>query len=196
MRNPAIEEEKKRLRAKALGLRDALNVPDRQKAAQAIASHASMLNVKAGTIVSGFWPIRSEIDVRPLMHALAQHGAILCLPAVVDPVTIVFREMLPGATMEKTGFGTMGPGMDARECEPEILLMPLAAFDEQGNRIGYGAGHYDRAIEKLHKKALTPRLIGIAFDCQQVKNIPAQKHDVRLHEILTESGLRRFPTAL
>lgn len=195
MENPAIDE-KKNLRAKVLGLRDALNKEDRQNAALAIAGYAPSLDVSAGTIVSGFWPIRSEIDVRPLMTALAQSGAIMCLPVVINPTTIVFREMAVNAPLEKTGFGTMGPGPDARECEPEIMLMPLAAFDAAGNRIGYGAGHYDRAIEKLHKKAMIPRLIGIAFDCQQVENIPAQKHDVRLHEIITESGLRRFPTAL
>ena len=146
-----------------------------------------------GTVVSGFLPIRSEIDLRPLMAMLADRGARLCLPVVVDRETIVFRELVRGAAMVATGFGTSGPGPDAAVLEPEIMLVPLAAFDRRGHRLGYGAGHYDRAIARLHAKGQSPHLIGTGFDCQEVERVPDEKHDVTLAELLTESGLRKFP---
>jgi 5-formyltetrahydrofolate cyclo-ligase len=94
------------------------------------------------------------------------------------------------------GFGTSGPGRDAAVLDPQLMLVPLAAFDAAGNRIGYGAGHYDRAIARLHARGMFPRLIGLAFDCQRVETVPAEPHDAPLGEILTESGLRQFPLAL
>ena len=76
--------------------------------------------------------------------------------------------------------------------DPSLMLVPLAAFDGRGHRIGYGAGHYDRAIARLVALGRPPRLIGIAFDCQEVPLVPDEPHDVVIAEILTESGLRRF----
>jgi 5-formyltetrahydrofolate cyclo-ligase len=84
------------------------------------------------------------------------------------------------------------PGPDAPVLDPEILLVPLSAFDRRGHRIGYGAGHYDRAIDLLKQKGMHPKLIGIAFDCQEVAHVPDEPHDVSLDAILTESGLRFF----
>ena len=72
------------------------------------------------------------------------------------------------------------------------MLIPLAAFDARGHRIGYGAGYYDRAIARLQDAGKEPRLIGIAFNCQEVAKVPDEAHDVIVPEILTESGLRRF----
>lgn len=147
---------------------------------------------EAGTVVSGFWPMRSEVDVRPMMFALREKGARLCIPAILDKTTIVFRELVRGAPMIDMGFGTLGPAEDAEVLEPTIMLVPLAAFDDRGHRIGYGAGYYDRAIAKLQEKGAAQRLIGIAYDCQQVERVPDEPHDVILPELLTESGFRRF----
>ena len=97
-----------------------------------------------------------------------------------------------GWMMVDTGFGTAGPGEDAPILDPDIMLVPLAAFDRRGHRIGYGAGHYDRAIARLHQKGLQPRLVGVAFDCQEVPLVPNQWHDIMLSDVLTESGLRSF----
>jgi 5-formyltetrahydrofolate cyclo-ligase len=80
--------------------------------------------------------------------------------------------------------------------DPAVMLVPLAAFDVRGHRIGYGGGYYDRAIERLHDRGLRPRLIGVAFDCQLVTEVPNEKHDVQLDAMLTESGLRRFAPAM
>jgi 5-formyltetrahydrofolate cyclo-ligase len=154
------------------------------------------LHVEPGQIVSGFWPMRSEVDVRPLMFALREKGARLCLPAILDKTTIVFRELVRGAPMVEMGFGTVGPHEEAEVLDPSVMLVPLAAFDARGHRIGYGAGYYDRAIAKLIGKGQPPRLVGIAFDCQEVAMVPDEEHDVVIPEILTESGLRRFAPKL
>lgn len=184
--------DKNTLRAQALAARDALSAEFGIEAALMIASFAQELNCAPGQIISGFWPIRSEIDVRPLMFALMQQRCQLCLPRVTDPQTIQFRQFNRADPLIKAGFGTMGPADDAPIVDPEIMLMPLAAFDLQGNRIGYGAGHYDRAIAKLHAKGLRPRLIGVAFSCQRVDTVPAEAHDVPLEAIVTENGLHAF----
>lgn len=146
------------------------------------------MDFELGTIISGFFPIRSEIDPRPLMDMLRQRGARLCLPVVMDKTTIVFRELVRTAELVDTGFGTRGPGPDAEVLDPEILLMPLSVFDHYGGRIGYGAGHYDRAIAKIMEKGIRPRLMGMAFDCQHHDRVPVEAHDQSLGAMITESG--------
>jgi 5-formyltetrahydrofolate cyclo-ligase len=182
------------LRREALSRRDALDAVPRIEAALAIAGFAEGLEVHPGRVVSGFLPIRSEVDVRPLMAALAERGARLCLPAILDRETIVFRELVRGAALVEMGFGTRGPGEEAEILDPATMLVPLAAFDRRGHRIGYGAGHYDRAIARLRERGLRPHLVGVAFDCQEVALVPEEAHDRRLDAVLTESGLRRFET--
>ena len=93
--------------------------------------------------------------------------------------------------MEDAGFGTMAPGPDAEELLPDVLLMPLAGFDRQGNRIGYGKGHYDTAISALEKSG-SLLCIGLAFSLQEVGLVPAERHDKPLAGILTEDGYRSF----
>lgn len=184
---------KARLRGERLAARDALSKEERTEKSIAIARHGmSGLVLKPGAIISGFLPIRSEVDLLPLLIQLAQKDVQLCLPVVLDRQTIVFREFHPDIPLVDTGFGTRGPGDDAAVLEPDILLVPLSVFDIQGNRIGYGAGHYDRAIDKLHKKGMNPALVGVAFACQEVPSVPAEPHDVRLHAVLTENGFRYF----
>lgn len=183
---------KKQLRLEALARRDALDPQQRIEASLRMAAAAEKIGVEPGQVVSGFLPIRSEVDPRPLMAAFGARGARLCVPAILDKTTIVFRELVRGAPLVDMGFGTSGPGPEAEVLDPDIMIVPLAAFDARGHRIGYGAGYYDRAIARLREKGRAPRLIGIAFDCQQVERVPDEPHDVILPEILTESGSRRF----
>lgn len=190
------QDLKRHLRMEALGRRDALDPAWRIEASLAVGEKgAAAIQFDPGAIVSGFLPIRSEIDLRPLMALLAEKGARLSLPVVLDRETIVFRELVRGAPLVSTGFGTAGPGPDAAVLDPDVMLVPLAAFDSRGHRLGYGAGHYDRAIARLHGQGKRPHLIGIAFDCQEVARLPDEPHDIALAEILTESGLRRFAAA-
>jgi 5-formyltetrahydrofolate cyclo-ligase len=186
-------ELKAALRLERLALRDSMTPEARIEASLKMLDHAGdTIEFDPGQVISGFWPIRSEVDIRPLMARLRDRGARLCLPAIIDKKTIVFRELVPGAPIIETGFGTTGPAGDAPVLDPDIMLVPLSAFDRTGHRIGYGAGYYDRAIEHLRLKGHMPRLIGIAFDCQEVASVPAEPHDVALDALLTESGFRIF----
>jgi 5-formyltetrahydrofolate cyclo-ligase len=187
------KELKAQMRAERLELRDAIATETRIEMSMAMADHAGeAVAFDPGTIISGFLPIRSEADTRPLMARFQARGARLCVPAILDRQVIVFRELVRDAPLVSTGFGTAGPGENAAVLDPEIMLVPLSAFDVRGHRIGYGAGHYDRAIDRLRQKGLAPKLIGIAFDCQEVAHVPAEPHDISLDAILTESGLRFF----
>lgn len=194
---PGDVAEKARLRGERLAARDALTLVERQQKSQSITAHgASGIRFAPGAVISGFMPIRSEADTRPLMEALRTRGGRLVLPVVLDRETIVFRAFETDTPLVKTGFGTTGPGEDAEVLDPDILLVPLSVFDGKGQRVGYGAGHYDRAIARLHARGRQPVLIGVAFDCQEVPSVPAEPHDVSLHAILTESGLRWFSAPL
>jgi 5-formyltetrahydrofolate cyclo-ligase len=186
---------KKTLRADVLKRRDALPADYRARAAESMAARAGELRIQPGTVVSGFWPMRTEVDVHPLMKALTDLGARICLPAILDKTTIVFRDYRPGEALVDMGFKTMGPPESAALLHPTVMLVPLVAFDARGHRIGYGAGYYDRAISKLRAENIEPRLIGIAFDCQEVEQVPNEAHDIALAAMLTESGLRVFQPA-
>lgn len=187
-----IRALKKQLRLEALARRDALDSEYRIEASLKLGDMAEMVSVEPGDIVSGFFPIQSEMDARPLMFALAARGARLCLPVIMDKQNIAFRELVRTAPLVDTGFGTVGPGPDASVLEPDVMLVPMAAFDDRGHRIGYGAGYYDRYIAGHHTAGKRPRLTGIAFDCQEVARVPDEGHDIALPRILTDSGLRRF----
>ncbi|UWU26050.1 5-formyltetrahydrofolate cyclo-ligase (plasmid) [Rhizobium sp. CB3060] len=187
------KELKAKLRRERLALRDAMLPTARIQASLMMADHAGdVIAMGRGNIVSGFSPIRSEADIRPLMVRLKNYGIRLCLPAIVDKKTIVFRELLDGIAVVETGLGTTGPGPEAAELDPDIMLVPLSAFDATGHRIGYGGGYYDRAINRLRNKGHLPKLIGIAFDCQEVATVPDEPHDMALDAVLTESGFRHF----
>lgn len=184
---------KAQLRTERLALRDAIPAGLRAAKSLEMAAHAGdAIAFKPGTVISAFLPIRSEADLQPLMARWRGRGARLCVPAIIDKQTIIFRELAHGAALIDTGFGTLGPGEEAVVLDPEIMLVPLSAFDFRGHRIGYGAGYYDRAIDRLRQKGFSPKLIGIAFDCQEVAEVPAEPHDISLDAILTESGLRHF----
>ncbi|WP_407943707.1 5-formyltetrahydrofolate cyclo-ligase [Martelella alba] len=191
-----MEEQRARkdaMRKDCLARRDSLSPEERAQKSLAIAASgtAALAGDVAGRIVAGYFPIRSEVDVRPLLETLEDVGAKIALPVVLDRETIIFRHHRTGNMLVAGGFGTMAPGGDAETVDPDILLMPLAGFDLSGNRIGYGAGHYDRAIARLIAANHRPMMIGIAFDLQEVPFVAAEAHDVPLDAVLTESGFRR-----
>ena len=179
--------DKAALRRAALTRRDGLSDTDRQAAAAFLVENRGAFDSRDGNAVSGFWPIRGEIDPIPVMQTLSMEGRSLCLPVIMDRTTIVFRAW-DGTDqgLVDTGFGTRGPGPDTPQVDPDIMLVPIAAFDRQGGRIGYGAGYYDRAIARLDKLGRPPRLVGLAFSCQEVDAVPVEPHDRALHLIVTE----------
>ena len=183
---------KAEIRKLILADRDALGVTQiSEKSLQA--KQNAMVNIKfaPGCVISGFFPIRSEIDPRPLMDELRQKGATICLPVVIDKTILEFREFDHGTNLVDTGFGTRGPDINALIVDPEIMLVPLSVFDRKGGRIGYGAGYYDRAIGRLIDLNKPPFTIGMAFDCQQYDLVPQEPHDVLLDAIVTESKFRK-----
>ena len=174
------------LRAAALAARDALSDGQRTTAALAIATRGLPFEMAPGAIVSGYSPIRSEIDPVPLMRALAGQGARLALPAVMARGrSLAFRAWSAGDRLMMGPLGILEPSPAAAEMIPDIMLVPLAAFDRAGHRIGYGAGHYDYTLAHL-RKAKPIVAIGIAFAVQEIKAVPALAHDVALDFVLTE----------
>lgn len=183
---------KTELRIAALARRSALGEAMRDAAARGLAHHRFPMPVDPGTIVAGYSPIRSEIDPVPLMRSLATQGARLALPVIIardEP--LMFRVWSPDSALVAGSLGILEPPPEAPQLMPDILLVPLAAFDRAGHRIGYGAGHYDRTFAQLRPiKPFTA--IGLAFDTQEIESIPMQPHDVALDFVLTETRVIDF----
>jgi 5-formyltetrahydrofolate cyclo-ligase len=175
------------LRTAALAARDALSDEERAAAAQAIAARGLPVELKPGIVIAGYSPIRSELDPAPLMQKLAAEGARLALPVIsARGQALHFRIWHANDKLLRGPLGILEPSPAAAEIIPEIVLVPLAAFDLVGHRIGYGAGHYDRTLAQLRKsKAVIA--IGLAFAVQQVAIVPALQHDVALDYVLTET---------
>lgn len=168
--------------------RDAACTPDRQAA---LAAHLTIaLSSHKGRPLSGYLPIRSEADPVPAMAALSRHGPV-GVPEVTGPgEPLRFRLWTPGAPLEQGSFGVMIP-TDAPEMTPEILIVPLLAFDARGFRLGYGGGFYDRTLAALRAQGPV-QAIGLAFAAQEVSALPVEATDQPLDAIVTEKGLARF----
>jgi 5-formyltetrahydrofolate cyclo-ligase len=174
-------------RASALARRDALDADWRTKASLRAAEFArAILQEAKPAIISGYWPIRSELDPRPMLDIARACGHTVALPVLLDSDTLRFRLWADGNELVRAGFGTIGPGADAPEVVPDIMLLPLAAFDRSGHRIGYGKGHYDRALARLATLGHLPLLIGLAFAVQEVDKVAFEPHDIPLDFIVTE----------
>ncbi|WP_139412356.1 5-formyltetrahydrofolate cyclo-ligase [Bartonella mastomydis] len=180
-------------RKNGLSRRDALSKEERALFSQHACQHFLEVLEKKGTdfsrlILAGYWPIKSEIDPRPLLEAIASRGGRLALPAVLDSTTMIFRAFSSHTQLKPMRFGTLGPGADNATVIPNNVLVPLSAFDHHCHRLGYGGGYYDRAVEALEKQGHKMALWGIGFSCQEVFSIPVAEHDLQLQGIFTEKG--------
>ena len=181
------------LRTAALAARDALSEEARAAAAQALAKRGLPLQLAPGAVVAGYSPIRGELDPAPLMQMLAAQGARLALPVITARgKALIFRAWNPRDRLLPGALGILEPSPAAAEVVPHIVLVPLAAFDRNGHRIGYGAGHYDRTLAHLHRSRGFTAAIGVAFAAQEVEAIPALQHDVPLDFVLTETAAFDF----
>ena len=181
------QTEKDKFRQEAITRRDALPPEMRKAAAETIAACGFPLRISPGVTVSGFMPLKSEINPLPLMQKLAEQGARLALPIVAGRgQPLIMRRWAWGEPLASGVWGGIRePNPDAPEVEPDILLVPLLAFDRAGHRIGYGAGYYDMTITGLRaKKPVTA--VGIAFAAQEIPVVPATPRDARLDLVLTE----------
>jgi 5-formyltetrahydrofolate cyclo-ligase len=187
-----MSNSKAELRAKALAKRDALGEKKRVSAAAKLAKRGLPFEIAPASIVSGYSPIRSEIDPVPLMQKLAAAGARLALPCVTPRgKSLIFRIWHPSDRLMLGPLGIPEPSPAAAEVIPDVMLTPLAAFDRLGHRIGYGAGHYDFTFAYLRK---TKHVVGIglAFAAQEIEAVPALSHDVALDYVLTETDVFDF----
>jgi len=187
-RNPTKAD----LRAASLARRDAISPDERAAAAEAIAVRGLPFAIAKGVVISGYSPIRSEIDPVPLMQKLASAGARLALPSVTARGhSLIFRAWSPGERLMLGALGIPEPSPAAAEVAPDVMLVPLAAFDRLGHRIGYGAGHYDFTFAHLRK--MRPVVgVGLAFAAQETRAIPALSHDVAMDYVLTETKVFDF----
>jgi 5-formyltetrahydrofolate cyclo-ligase len=192
--SPSFDQLKVALRHAALARRAALPAADREAAALAVAARGLPFEVAPGTVVSGFSPIKGEISPLPLMRRLADVGASLALPAIAGRgKPLVMRAWSFGAPLISGVWGIREPSADAPEAFPDILIVPLLAFDRHGCRLGYGGGYYDRTIARL--RAMKPvTAVGITFAAQEFDEVPATPRDERLDLVLTEDETIDFRT--
>jgi 5-formyltetrahydrofolate cyclo-ligase len=181
-----VVQSKAELRNETLAKRDALPAEVRAAAAEMIAGRDFPVAVKSGTIISGFMPLKSEINPLPLLRKLVADGASLALPAIQGRgKPLAMRAYAFGDEFARGQWGIREPKPEAAEVAPDILIVPLACFDRAGHRIGYGAGYYDMTINALRtKKPVTA--VGIAFAAQEIPRVPATERDARLDLVLTE----------
>jgi 5-formyltetrahydrofolate cyclo-ligase len=189
----SIADEKNLLRAEALARRDALSADARAAASETIAGRAlAMRRHFPPGPVSAFWPIRSEVDTLALLRRLHDHGVTVLLPRVRLPL-LQFCAWRPGAALAKGAFGLREPEDSAEILEPATLFVPLAAFDRAGHRIGYGKGHYDRALAALRRRGGV-LAIGLGFATQEIARTPVEPHDEPLDAIVTEDEWIDIPS--
>jgi 5-formyltetrahydrofolate cyclo-ligase len=181
-----VQEAKAALRREAQARRDTLSADARKDAAEAIAARTFPLPIRSGTVVSGYMPLKSEINPLLVMQKLGAIGALLALPHIVGRgAPLSMRAWQFGAPLDRGQWGIRQPKADAPEVDPDVLLVPLLAFDRAGYRIGYGAGYYDMTIKRLRGlKKVTA--VGIAFAVQEVPKVPTTPRDERLDLVLTE----------
>ena len=190
MDDVALRDEKIRTRKVMRAKRDAL--PPEQHAGHsqcACSNILSMLTFQAKECVGLFLPIQSEIDASLLLEPLIKRGCVIALPVPIGRTGMIFRSWHPGDALIDAGFGTKAPHPTADEVSPNTLIMPLLGFDLSCNRLGHGAGHYDRYISERILEGHKPRLVGLAFSLQQLDKVPIGVYDLPLDMIVTEKGL-------
>ena len=180
--------DKAALRAE-LKLRRARAYAQLPKAGEALATRLPLDVIEAKPkIVAGYVPIRDEMEPGGAMAVLRHSGARLCLPVVTGKdAPLAFRAWDFGQPLIEGAHGIRIPGEDAETVAPDLLLVPLLGWSQEGGRIGYGAGHYDRTLAAL--RAAGPVIaVGLAFETQRVWDLPQEPHDQPLDWIVTESA--------
>ncbi len=178
------------LRERARAVRGAISPGQRSADAARLAATGLPEGTGPADVVSGYYPTPKEFDPLPLLARLAAEGWTVTLPFIVGEVPLLFRRWQPGDPLRRGPRAIMEP-ISGEILTPRVLLVPLLAFDTRGARLGYGGGHYDRTLDALRRTG--PVLgIGLAFDEQEMPELPIGPHDQRLDIILTPSGARRF----
>ena len=164
-----------------------------QALAEFVLSNADkQLGAISDKIIAAYLPMGGELDPRPLMQALRKNGNSICLPVCInEDAPLVFRRYRQNDALLPDDMGIAAPRATAQQVTPDIVLLPLLAFDGQGHRLGRGGGFYDRTLAELKKRS-DCRFIGLAFDMQMVDKCPIAPHDEALHAVLTPSKRHDF----
>ncbi len=180
--------EKSRARVQAKRVREQAHCPG---AAFSLMEHFPA-QIFRGRVLGSFWPIQSEIDVRPLMtawHDMGEALALPCTPRAGKPLT--FRAWQPDDPLRRGPHETREPSSTQPQIHPDIVLVPLLAFTNRGERLGYGGGFYDRTLAALRKdKAVWA--CGVAYSAQEADTLPTEAHDARLDAVLTDRIYKEF----
>ena len=186
-------EDKRTLRSAMLAWRGALGDDERRAAADGLLETLRREKPFEGrTVVSGFWPIKDEIDIRPLMIEQFNAGCQLALPVVQGRgKPLLFRAWRPGDPLEAGVFGTLQPSARRETLEPDGLIVPMLACDHDGWRLGYGGGFYDRTLAGLRLRRPV-KAVGVAFDGQYVADVPHGPDDQRVDWLLTDKRACAF----
>lgn len=181
-----LATDKATLRREALARRRVAAKDSAQAGAALRDRFLSAISLPAGAVVSGFWPMGDEIDIRPLLEALIARGHPVALPTVVRRgEALVFRAWQPGDALVAGTLGTSVPSGDKPQLQPQLVITPLLAFDARGFRVGYGAGYYDMTLAQL-RAAGDVLVVGVGYDAQEVDTVPIEDWDQPLDWIVTE----------
>ncbi len=155
---------------------------------QVAARFPAELVARGGLTIAGYVPKGSEINCIPLMEKLKARGARMCLPVVVEKEQpLIFRSWEPGQELFPGKFGTEQPSEDAPEVVPDMVLVPLLAFNSKGFRLGYGGGYYDRTLAQLREKNEHVVAVGLGYEAQGISRLPVERHDQKLDWIISET---------
>lgn len=183
---------KKEMRRLALAKRTDVKLTRGPEASLSLPSRVLSV-VPEGASVAGYWAIGSEVDLGPTLAALHKRGHRLALPVTGAKGTpLVFRSWAPGDPLEKGPMGTSHPHGSAAPIVPDVVLVPLLAFDARGNRLGYGAGFYDRTFRQMRSQGPFEAW-GIAFDEQEEPSVPFEGTDEYLNGVITDRRVIRRP---
>lgn len=187
-----MTSDKSSLRRAALELRQ--NLPDavRVEAAERFTLlFLENILLDPAHVVSAYWPLKNEIDVRPLMTVLHDMGHVCALPKIQSRgAALSFTRWTPGAALTETSFGTMETDGDV--VIPDVLIVPMLGFDTQGHRLGYGAGHFDRTFSAFRTAGRKFMSIGVAYEQQWLAAVPAEAHDVPMDIIVTDQKIYKI----
>jgi len=143
--------------------------------------------------VSAYLAIGGEVDASVLMHGLYDKNFTVCLPVVTEiDSPLVFRYWQPGCVLEKGPFSTKHPGMENPAIDPEIMLLPMLAYDDFGNRLGWGGGYFDRTLKQCRENGRSVITVGLAYAAQQCDQLPVDEFDQALDGVITENGMMWF----
>jgi 5,10-methenyltetrahydrofolate synthetase len=192
-RRQSIMEWRRAQRERLIEARMRMPVAERQQASAQIAAGVDREFRRPGTpvrgsIISGYWPLRGEPDLRPWLGSMHEAGMVCVLPVVVQKgEPLQFRRWFPGCAMEK-GFWNIPVPADPAALTPQFLLAPVVGFDRQCYRLGYGGGYFDRTLAALVQRGQAHRVLGVGYAAAELPSIQPLPHDIALHGIVTENA--------